>query len=149
MSIHRFPNKPLRDPARELGLSDIPLPAAYAMRDMSRANDRFYHAISLEAHARTMSPSVAKQARADVEKYGDVIRLKDIGGIAVVENDDIVKFIHRVTGHPHAWVLSWQLHAFAGTLSGQEIDRESSETAFSYHVAEALEVFSRGYNREI
>jgi CBS domain-containing protein len=149
MTVHSFPNLPIRNPARELGVSDIPVPPSFAMRDMEKANARFITALALDECEHMMPPEVARSARLDRERHSTFVRHTDFDGIPVVNADDLNKFVHYTTGHPMAWVLAWQLHSFAGSLTGMEIDREAAIHAFADHVRTAAKAIEVGFNREL
>ncbi|MCV9964010.1 hypothetical protein OIU34_19200 [Pararhizobium sp. BT-229] len=149
MTVHSFPNLPIRNPARELGISDIPVPPAFAMRDMEAANARFETALALDECEAMMPPEVARRARNDRRRHSDFVRHTNFDGIRVVDTDDLNKFVHYVTGHPMAWVLAWQLHCSAGFLTGRVIDREVAVPAFAEHVRAAAKAIEAGFNREL
>jgi hypothetical protein len=149
MTVHSFPNKPLRNPARELGITDVPLPPRFAMRDIEKAYSRFVAAVAAEQSVSLMPPEVARQAKADRARHSDCVRLADVEGMQLIDSDDINKFIHYVTGHPLAWVLSWQLHSFANSLGGFAVDRDKANAAFAAHVRTAAAAFEAGFNREL
>ncbi|MDW9481695.1 hypothetical protein GOB57_23900 [Sinorhizobium meliloti] len=149
MTVHSFPTQPLRNPVRELGISDIPVPPAFAMRDMEKANCRFVAALALDESAALMPPDVAERARIDRMEYAAHVRYTDFDGIQLVDTDDLNKFIHYVTGHPMAWVLAWQLHSFANSLAGVSVGLEQAIPAFAEHVRNAADAFEAGFNREL
>ncbi|MBY3157193.1 hypothetical protein HFO56_33250 [Rhizobium laguerreae] len=149
MTVHSFPNKPIRNPARELGIADVPLPPAFAMRDMEKANARFQAALVVDQIGVPMPAEVLGQARADRERHSAWVRLTNVDGIQIVATDDINKFVHYVTGHPLAWVLAWQLNSFANSLAGFAIDRDKATAAFAEHVRTAATAFEVGFNREL
>nr|WP_250808217.1 hypothetical protein [Neorhizobium tomejilense] len=148
MTVHNFPNKPIRTPARELGLSDVPLPPHYAMQDMERANDRFVCALAYEKQSNVMPPEVRALALSDRTRYREALDCQDIEGITVVKTESINRFIHLVTGHPKAWVLSWQLHSLAATFSELVTDRPGAVESLRSDVDEALDAFANSFNRE-
>lgn len=149
MTVHSFPNLPIRNPARELGISDIPVPPAFAMRDMEKANARFLTALALDECEHMMPPEVARRARNDRKRHSAFVRHTNFDGIQIVDADDLNKFVHYVTGHPMAWVLAWQLHSFADSLAGMAIDREAAVPAFAEHVRSAANAIKAGFNREL
>jgi hypothetical protein len=149
MTVHSFPNMPLRTPVRELGISDIPIPPPFAIRDMERAHDRFLGAMIIEQSAALMPPQVAQRARLDRKRHMSLVNSEEVDGIRIVDPENVLKFIHYITGHPKAWVLAWQLHSFAGSLMGHQVDREAIIPAFAEQVREVAHAFSDGFNREL
>lgn len=149
MTVHSFPNKPIRNPARELGISDIPLPPRFALRDMEKAHARFLAALAVDMSAGLMPPEVLRQAKADRERQPDCVRFTELDGMHLIATDDVNRFIHYVTGHPLAWVLSWQLHSFANSLEGFAVDRAKANAAFADQVRTAAKAFEAGFNREL
>lgn len=148
MTVHSFPNMPLRNPARELGISDVPVPPAFAIRDMEKAHDRFLAAMMVEDSADFMPPEAVKRGRRDRKRHLSLVLYEEMDGIRIVDNENLVKFVHYVTGHPRAWVLAWQLHGFAGSLTGHQVDRDAALPAFAEHVRTAAQAFAAGFNRE-
>lgn len=149
MTVHSFPNKPIRNPARELGVSDIPVPPLYALRDMDKAKARFVAALVCDASAGLMPPETANQAQMDRQSFPTLVRFANIEGVQIVETGNLNKFVHYVTGYPMAWVLAWQLHAYAGSLTGLALDRDLAIPAFAQHVQTAAKAFEAGFNREL
>ena len=149
MTVHSFPNMPLRNPARELGISDIPVPPVFAIRDMEKAHDRFLAAMMVEDSADFMPREAAKRGRRDRKRHLPLVSYQDIDGIRIVDTENVVKFVHYVTGHPKAWVLAWQLHGFAGSLTGLHVDRDAAIPAFAEQVHTAAQAFAAGFNREL
>ncbi|MCS4090097.1 hypothetical protein [Rhizobium sp. BK176] len=149
MTVHSFPNKPIRNPARELGISDVPMPPRFAARDMQNAYSRFVAAVAVDQSASLMPPEIARQAMADRARHPDCVRFADVEGMQLIDKDDLNKFIHYVTGHPLAWVLSWQLHSFAESIGGFSVDRAQANAAFAEHVRTAAAAFEAGFNREL
>lgn len=148
MSILRFPNRPIVNPVVELGISEVPLPAMYALRDMNKASERYFSALAYETHANAMPSEVRKRAVDDLLKYQELLNPTNIGGISVVKDEDIVRFVHRVTGHPLAWVLSWQLHAHAQSITGLKVDKHLAKGKFMELADKAMSAITSGYNRE-
>lgn len=149
MTIQRFPGRHINDPAKVFGLDEVPLPAAYAIRDMNRAHDRFFNALALVTMGDEMPPSVFELAREDAGKHADLLVPENIGGMEVVKDTALIKFVHRVTGHPEAWVLSWQLLTYAQSLGGMRVDMAPARAKFEKLVAEAMNAISSGYNRSL
>lgn len=149
MTVHTFPNKPIRNPNRELGISDIPLPPAYAVRDMEKAHVRFAAALSLGESGGLMSPSMVLSAQSDLRNHHMLTKYSEVDGIKVVSADDLIKFIHYVTGHPKAWIVSWQLHGYAASLEGSQVDRERVTKHLAERVRIASEIIRAGFNREL
>jgi hypothetical protein len=149
MTVHSFPDKPLRNPGRELGISDVPLPPTFAIRDMEKANSRFLAALAVDQSAALMPPELLRRAKADRDRHPDCVRFTNLDGMQLVSTDDLNRFIHYITGHPLAWVLSWQLHSFANSLEGFAVDRAKANAAFADHVRTAATAFEAGFNREL
>ena len=150
MTIHRFPSMPIRNPSRELGLSEIPLPPRFALRDMERASGRFMCALSFVNRGGDGMPEAVRElAASDSARHASHVKYTVIDGVPLLDAEDLVAFVHYVTGHPKAWVLSWQVHAFAASMGGLALDRATAGPAISQHVAEAAEAFAAGFNREL
>jgi hypothetical protein len=149
MTVHSFPNKPIRNPGRELGISDVPQPPRFAAGDMQKAYNRFLAAIAVDQSASLMPPEIVRQAKSDRARHPDCVRLANVEGVQLIDTDDLNRFIHYVTGHPLPWVLSWQLHTFADSIEGFAVDRAQANAAFAEHVRTAATAFEAGFNREL
>jgi hypothetical protein len=124
------------------------MPPWFAVRDMERAHSRFVNAVSSDREDGSVPPGVLAQAKRDMQRFRDAVVFERIEGIEVVKADAINLFIHRVTGHPKAWILSWQLHSYAATLAGLSLDRPDAAASFRIHVEAALAAFADSFNRE-
>lgn len=147
MTVLPFTDKSLPSVNREAGISNVPLPPAYAITDMERANQRFIGALAISRDAVLFPPQMVRQARLDYDRYRELIPNRLIDGVPVISVDDVVRFVHYVTGHPRAWVLSWQLHSMKAFLHVH--DGSGRTNAFPEQARIANEAFAAGFNREL
>lgn len=149
MTVHTFPNMHLRNPARGLGISDIPVPPAFALRDMEKAHDRFLAAMMVEDSADFIPPEAVNRGRKDRKRHLSLVSFEEIDGIRIVDSESVVKFVHYITGHPKPWVLAWQLHCFAGSLAGRHGRPDEVAPVIAEYVRVAAQAFAAGFNREL
>ncbi len=148
MTVHKFPVRSTRNRVADIGLSDIPFPPAYAIRDMQAAHNRFFHVLALDLHWRDMPRPVLEQAKSDVRRWGEYVRYTEIDGIRAVATDALARFVHYVTGHPRAWILAWQAHDYANSIEAFGTACSEEQAVFEEHVKQTLQAFNGGFNRE-
>jgi hypothetical protein len=142
MSVLKFtpkanPEKPAArrdaDRAAFVDLSRLPRRPLYAMRDFDRIRNRFDDALMYGN--RQLSPQLRVQAGSDRRKYPQWIKFTNYDGAQLVDGQDLVSFIHHLSGHPRSWIMSWHVQRVAKAY----IDSGNHTPAYEIAIAKMVD----------
>lgn len=96
-------------------------PPKFVRTDCERAAGRYFAALLAKTASAMQGYRIPPLVASDVANYSDMIRTQDIGGIEIVTEEDLFAFIEKVTGHPLAWIASWQMCEVLALTTGADL----------------------------